>query len=136
MRSGRWSASTCCSISGWPRCCWAPPGRWRACAKRCCRGAIREKAVTPRYLDRAALPTPTLALANAAREVLRIGDRIEQMLDNMLRVLRNNDAKLAAACRIDNEVDDLYTAIKLYLTRISWRPSTSATASAGPRSSR
>lgn len=79
-----------------------------------------ESQVTPRHLDPAALPTPTLALANAAREVLRIGDRIEQMLDNMLRVLRTNDAKLAAAtCRIDNEVDDLYTAIKLYLTRIS-----------------
>jgi phosphate:Na+ symporter len=42
------------------------------------------------------------------------------MLDNMLRVLRTNDAKLATAtCRIDNEVDDLYTAIKLYLTQIS-----------------
>ncbi|MCY1235722.1 sodium-dependent inorganic phosphate (Pi) transporter [compost metagenome] len=52
--------------------------------------------------------------------MLRIGDRVEQMLDNMLRVLRTNDAKLAdATCRIDNEVDDLYTAIKLYLTRIS-----------------
>ncbi len=47
-----------------------------------------ESQITPRHLDTAALPTPTLALANAAREVLRIGDRIEQMLDNMLRVLR------------------------------------------------
>lgn len=79
-----------------------------------------ESQVTPRHLDTAALSTPTLALANAAREVLRIGDRVEQMLDNMLRVLRTNDAKLAAAtCRVDDEVDDLYTAIKLYLTRIS-----------------
>ncbi|EYS88283.1 membrane protein [Cupriavidus sp. SK-4] len=79
-----------------------------------------DSQVTPRHLDTAALSTPTLALANAAREVLRIGDRVEQMLDNMLRVLRTNDAKLAdATCRIDNEVDDLYTAIKLYLTRIS-----------------
>lgn len=79
-----------------------------------------ESQVTPRHLDPAALSTPTLALANAAREVLRIGDRVEQMLDNMLRVLRTNDAKLAAAtCRIDDEIDDLYTAIKLYLTRIS-----------------
>ncbi len=79
-----------------------------------------DSQVTPRHLDTAALTTPTLALANAAREVLRIGDRVEQMLDNMLRVLRTNDAKLAdATCRIDNEVDDLYTAIKLYLTRIS-----------------
>jgi phosphate:Na+ symporter len=59
-------------------------------------------------------------LSNAAREVLRIGDRVEQMLDNLLRVLRTNDLKLAnATCRIDNEVDDLYTAIKLYLTQIS-----------------
>jgi len=79
-----------------------------------------DSQVTPRHLDPAALSTPTLALANAAREVLRIGDRIEQMLDNMLRVLRTNDAKLATAtCRMDNEVDDLYTAIKLYLTQIS-----------------
>jgi len=79
-----------------------------------------DSQVTPRHLDPAALTTPTLALANAAREVLRIGDRVEQMLDNMLRVMRTNDVKLATAtCRIDNEVDDLYTAIKLYLTRIS-----------------
>ncbi|AGW88755.1 MULTISPECIES: Na/Pi cotransporter family protein [Cupriavidus] len=79
-----------------------------------------DSQVTPRHLDTAALSTPTLALSNASREVLRIGDRVEQMLDNMLRVLRTNDAKLATAtCRIDNEVDDLYTAIKLYLTRIS-----------------
>lgn len=79
-----------------------------------------DSQVTPRHLDPAALTTPTLALSNAAREVLRIGDRVEQMLDNLLRVLRNNDARLATAtCRIDNEVDDLYTAIKLYLTRIS-----------------
>ena len=79
-----------------------------------------DSQVTPRHLDPAALPTPTLALSNAAREVLRIGDRVEQMLDNLLRVLRTNDLKLAnATCRIDNEVDDLYTAIKLYLTQIS-----------------
>ncbi|WP_423194961.1 MULTISPECIES: Na/Pi cotransporter family protein [unclassified Cupriavidus] len=79
-----------------------------------------DSQVTPRHLDPAALSTPTLALSNAAREVLRIGDRVEQMLDNLLRVLRNNDARLAdATCRVDDEVDDLYTAIKLYLTRIS-----------------
>lgn len=79
-----------------------------------------DSQVTPRHLDAAALSTPTLALSNAAREVLRIGDRVEQMLDNLLRVLRTNDLKLAnATCRIDNEVDDLYTAIKLYLTQIS-----------------
>src|SRR6188768_3962026 len=35
----------------------------------------------PRYLDAAALVTPALALANAARETLRIGDTVEQMLN-------------------------------------------------------
>jgi len=79
-----------------------------------------DSQVTPRHLDPSALSTPTLALSNAAREVLRIGDRVEQMLDNLLRVLRTNDLKLANnTCRIDNEIDDLYTAIKLYLTQIS-----------------
>src|SRR4051812_11735495 len=45
----------------------------------------------PRYLDIAAIDTPALALANAARETLRIGDTIEQMLNGMLEVIRSND---------------------------------------------
>ena len=34
----------------------------------------------PRYLDEAALDTPSLAIANAARETLRMGDSVETML--------------------------------------------------------
>ena len=34
----------------------------------------------PRYLDDAALETPSLALANAARETIRMGDTVEAML--------------------------------------------------------
>ena len=75
---------------------------------------------TPRFLDNAAIPTPALALANAAREVLRIGDTIEQMLNGMLEVLRTNDAdRVAQIIRLDDDVDRLYTAVKLYLTQIS-----------------
>ena len=71
----------------------------------------------PRYLDRVALETPALAISCAAREALRLGDMIETMLRGTLTVLRNNDAKLAAEIhRMDDDVDDLYTAIKLYLT--------------------
>ena len=74
----------------------------------------------PRFLDQAAIETPALALANAARETLRIGDTIEQMLHGMLDVVRNNDsAKVNAIIKLDDDVDRLYTAIKLYLTRIS-----------------
>jgi phosphate:Na+ symporter len=74
----------------------------------------------PRFLDPAAIETPALALANAARETLRIGDTIEQMLNGMLQVIRTNDAALAAEIvKLDDDVDRLYTAVKLYLTQIS-----------------
>ncbi len=74
----------------------------------------------PRFLDAAALGTPALALANAAREALRIGDTIEQMLNGMLDVIRANDAaRVDDIIRLDDDVDRLYTAVKLYLTQIS-----------------
>ena len=74
----------------------------------------------PRHLDEAALATPALALANAARETLRIGDTIEQMLVGMIETIRTNDARKAdEAIRLDDDVDRLYTAVKLYLTQIS-----------------
>jgi len=74
----------------------------------------------PRYLDPSALSTPGLAIGNAAREAIRLGDVIEQMLAGMLTVLKTNDRVLAQRLRkMDDIVDDLYTAIKLYLTQIS-----------------
>jgi len=74
----------------------------------------------PRYLDPVALETPALAVSCAAREALRLGDMIERMLRSTLTVLRTNDLKLAGELhRMDDDVDDLYTAIKLYLTQMS-----------------
>jgi phosphate:Na+ symporter len=74
----------------------------------------------PRHLDPSALDTPTLAISYAAREALRIGDVIEQMLAGMLTVLTDNDRNLAQRLRkLDDVVDELYTAVKLYLTQIS-----------------
>ena len=79
-----------------------------------------DKGVKPKYLDLAALDTPALATSNAAREALRIGDTIETMLVGTLTVIKTNDARLAADIRrMDDDVDELYTAIKLYLTQIS-----------------
>ncbi|MSP95844.1 MAG: Na/Pi cotransporter family protein [Betaproteobacteria bacterium] len=76
--------------------------------------------VAPRFLDPAALDTPALATANAAREALRIGDIIETMLAGVLVVIRTNDGRLAREIkRMDDQVDDLYTAIKLYMTQVS-----------------
>ena len=79
----------------------------------------KEPRVAARHLDPAALDTPALATSNAAREVLRIGDIIETMLAGLLTVIRTNDAQLARQIRrMDDDVDGLYTAIKLYLTQI------------------
>ncbi|MEO8537042.1 MAG: Na/Pi cotransporter family protein [Betaproteobacteria bacterium] len=73
----------------------------------------------PRHLDPSALDTPALAISCAARESMRIGDVIEQMLAGLLTVLRTNDRTLAHQLRsMDDVVDDLYTAVKLYLTQI------------------
>jgi phosphate:Na+ symporter len=91
----------------------------------------------PKFLDEAALETPALALANAARETLRIGDTVEQMLHGMLHVIRTNEsARVAEVIRMDDDVDRLYTAVKLYLTKISKEALDERDSSAGPRSSR
>jgi phosphate:Na+ symporter len=74
----------------------------------------------PRYLDEIALETPPLALANAARETLRMGDTIETMLRDVMTALMTNDRKVASdVSRRDNIVDRLTEAIKLYLTKLT-----------------
>ncbi|WP_375740848.1 Na/Pi cotransporter family protein [Pseudomonas boanensis] len=73
----------------------------------------------PRHLDATALDTPSLALANAVRETLRMGDIVEQMLNNLLHLLRGGDPLLGKDIhRLDDDIDALYTAIKLYLARM------------------
>ena len=91
------------------------------CPSACCRRRRPPRtAREPRHLDPSALETPALAIGNAAREALRIGDVIEQMLRGMLTVLQTNDRDLAERLRkMDDVVDELYTAVKLYLTQVS-----------------
>jgi phosphate:Na+ symporter len=73
----------------------------------------------PRHLDATALATPSLALANAVRETLRIGDLIETMLRHLLEVLRSNQPALSKELRrLDDDVDALYSAVKLYLAQV------------------
>jgi phosphate:Na+ symporter len=74
----------------------------------------------PRYLDETALETPSLALANAARETLRMGDTVEVMLSQvMTAIMTNNRALAAEVARMDNIVDRLNEAIKLYITKLT-----------------
>lgn len=74
----------------------------------------------PRYLDESALETPSLALADAARETLRMGDMVEAMLRQVMTAIINNDRGLAdEVSRMDNSVDRLDEAIKLYVTKLT-----------------
>ena len=62
----------------------------------------------PRHFDPTALATPSLALANAVRETLRIGDLIETMLSHLLEVLRGGQTALGKELRrLDDDVDAL-----------------------------
>jgi phosphate:Na+ symporter len=77
-------------------------------------------AARPRHLDPSALATPSLAISCAAREALHQADVVESMLQGTLIVLKNDDLRLAEELRkLDDTVDELYSAIKYYLTKLS-----------------
>ncbi len=74
----------------------------------------------PRYLDESALETPSLALADAARETLHMGDIVEVMLRKVMAAMMTNDRTLVdQVSRMDNSVDNLDEAIKLYVTKLT-----------------
>jgi len=74
----------------------------------------------PLYLDESVLETPSLALADACRETLHMGDVVEVMLRQVMVALMTNDRALAGeVSRMDNVVDRLDEAIKLYLTKLT-----------------
>jgi phosphate:Na+ symporter len=74
----------------------------------------------PKHLDPTALATPSLAISCAAREALHLADVVETMLRGIIPVIKNNDLVLAEQLRKrDDTVDELYSAIKFYLTQIS-----------------
>ena len=74
----------------------------------------------PRYLDETALETPSLALADAARETLRMGDMVETMLRKVMTAMMTNDRALVdQVSKADNAVDGLDEAIRLYLTKLT-----------------
>jgi len=82
--------------------------------------AKRPDPSIPLYLDDAAINTPSVALACAAREALHMGDVVENMLRKTMTALLTNDRKLVAeVSRMDNIVDRLDEAIKLYVTKLT-----------------
>jgi phosphate:Na+ symporter len=73
----------------------------------------------PVYLDAAALDSATVAVANAARETLRMADMVDAMLRDALEVLRRNNRVRAEAVAAHNRcVDLLGGAIRRYLADV------------------
>lgn len=73
----------------------------------------------PRFLDKDALDTPVVALANATREVLVIGDTIERMLIRAENAFKHNDlAPLTEIAALEKKVDQLQQEVKIYLSQL------------------
>ncbi|MDT1063789.1 Na/Pi cotransporter family protein [Paracoccus sp. CPCC 101403] len=72
------------------------------------------------HLDDALLPMPEMALAVAARETLRLGDLVDEMLGRTVASLRDADeAPIAEVSRLEEQVDRLTESVKLYVARLS-----------------
>ncbi|HHZ08538.1 MAG TPA: Na/Pi cotransporter family protein [Rhizobiales bacterium] len=76
-------------------------------------------------LDEAALDKPSQALANATREVVRVCETIEVMLQRIIGLYEEADKEsIAALAALDDRVDSRHAAIKLYLARVTQHPMT------------
>ncbi|MBB3938180.1 Na/Pi cotransporter family protein [Aureimonas phyllosphaerae] len=86
------------------------------------RAAARDPGA-PRYLDEAAVSIPSVALANAGRETLRMADVIDQMLRASQQAFHEDDhEKIAATRKMDDILDRLFAAIQNYLGLIGREP--------------
>ncbi|RDE08359.1 Na/Pi cotransporter family protein [Pelagibacterium lacus] len=79
-----------------------------------------EGKAAPRYLDESALATPALALSAAARETLRLGDMVREMLEASMIALKSSDpAVREQLAEIENDIDRVHGEIKIYLSRLA-----------------
>jgi len=82
---------------------------------------VEEKIIAqPKYLDEELLETPSLALDRARLEIGHMGNRVKEMLKDIMTAVVNGDrAMLKKIAKIDDEVDILHGHIVTYLGRIS-----------------
>lgn len=74
-------------------------------------------------LNESALDTPSQALANATREVVRVCETVEIMLKRIIELYESADAdKIKALAALDDRVDKKHAAIKLYLAKVTKNP--------------
>jgi phosphate:Na+ symporter len=95
-------------------------GPWAALLRRLLPPRVEpDDPSRPRYLEQAALETPSIALAAAAREALRMADALETMLTGAAEALAGTDRhRISEVRRLDNVLDKLNGAIRAYLTAL------------------
>ncbi len=83
------------------------------------RSTTDNSAPVPIHLDRAALESPQLAMANAVRDTLRLGDVVEKMFRDYKIAFEKNDATLLQKVHsADESIKDFNAGIKSYLTEL------------------
>ncbi len=88
--------------------------------KRIVPDTSEKEAFGPIYIVPNALSNPPVALGSAAREVLREGDIVLSMLDDILTALKNSDRQLLEEIvNRDDKVDELHNAVVQYLTKLT-----------------
>ncbi|MEH7844675.1 Na/Pi cotransporter family protein [Rhizobium laguerreae] len=71
------------------------------------------------YLDSNDLARPLSALAGASREVMVVGDLVEQMLSQAAEAINRNDSStLAGIATLEGRVDRIQHAIKVYISKL------------------
>lgn len=80
----------------------------------------RTNKLGSRYLDPEALTLPAVALGQAMREVLRMADLATEMLQLSIRAFEDGTKDLPKRIgTLDDQLDDLETAIKSYLIQLN-----------------
>lgn len=71
-------------------------------------------------LDRSVIDNPSLALASATRELLRVGEVVEIMLRPVMEFMDSGDIEqIKQARKLDEEVNRAYRDIKLYIAEVN-----------------
>jgi phosphate:Na+ symporter len=79
-----------------------------------------EKKLSVRYLDPNALTLPAVALGQAMREILRMADLSAEMLQLSIQAFEDGVKDLPKQiAALDNQLDDLETAVKHYLIQLN-----------------
>jgi len=88
--------------------------------KKLLKSKTSEDDYAPKYLDPTSVGTPLIAVGQASKEILRMGELVEEMFSDWGKIFFANDKQLLQLLVAqDDKVDSLQVATTNYLSRIS-----------------